>query len=57
LTQAGDYNHLARWSGWQQLVFVRFNQTVLTDPAELWLIDADGSHPIELVRLCAQWIP
>lgn len=61
LTQAGDYNHHNfAWSpDGKQLAFMRFNQTVLTDPAELWLIDADGSHPIELVKggYAPQWIP
>jgi Tol biopolymer transport system component len=61
LTQAGDYTHHDfAWSlDGKQIAFVRFNQTTLTDPAELWLIDADGSHPLELVKggYAPQWIP
>lgn len=61
LTRAGDYNHHDfAWSpDGKQLAFVRFNQTILTEPAELWLMDADGSHPIELVKggYAPQWIP
>jgi Tol biopolymer transport system component len=61
LTQAGDYNHFDfAWSlDGKQIAFVRFNQMVLTDPAELWLIDADGSHPLELVvgGYDPRWIP
>ena len=61
LTQAGDYNHFDFvWSlDSKQIAFVRFNQTVLTEPAELWLINADGSQPIKLVEggFAPQWIP
>jgi hypothetical protein len=61
LTQAGDDNHFDfAWSlDGKQIAFVRFNQMVLTDPAELWLIDADGSHPLELVvgGYDPRWIP
>jgi Tol biopolymer transport system component len=61
LTQSGDYNHHDfAWSlDGQRLAFVRFNQTILTEPAELWLIDADGSQPIELVKggYAPQWMP
>lgn len=61
LTQAGDYTHHDfAWSlDGKQIAFVRFNQTILTDPTELWLIGADGSHPLELVKggYAPQWIP
>jgi Tol biopolymer transport system component len=61
LTQAGDYNHFDfAWSlDGKQIAFVRFNQTALTEPAELWLINADGSQPIKLVLggYAPQWIP
>jgi Tol biopolymer transport system component len=61
LTQAGDYTHHDfAWSlDGKQIAYVRFNQTILTDPAELWLINADGSHPLELVKggYAPQWIP
>ena len=42
-----------------QIAFVRFNQAILTDPAELWLINADGSNPVQLVigGYNPQWIP
>ena len=61
LTQAGDYTHHDfAWNlDGKQIAFVRFNQTILTDPAELWLINADGSHPLELVKggYAPQWVP
>jgi Tol biopolymer transport system component len=61
LTQSGDYNHHDfAWSpDGKRLAYIRFNQTILTEPAELWLINADGSHPIELVKggYSPQWIP
>jgi hypothetical protein len=61
LTQAGDFNHFDfAWSlDGKQIAFVRFNQVVLTEPAALWLVDADGSHPLELVEggYAPQWIP
>ena len=61
LTQAGDYSHHNfAWSpDGKQLAFVRFNQTILTEPTELRLINVDGSHPIELIKggYAPQWIP
>ncbi len=61
LTQANDYSHHDfAWSlDGKQLAFVRFNQMTLTEPAELWLIELDGSHPIELVKggTAPQWLP
>ena len=42
-----------------QLAYVRFNQVVLTEPAELWLINADGGQPLQLVigAFRPQWLP
>jgi len=42
-----------------QIAFVRFNQAVLTEPAELWLVDADGSDLVQLVigGFNPRWIP
>jgi Tol biopolymer transport system component len=61
LTQAGNYNHHDfAWSqDSKQLAYIRFNQTILTEPAELWLINTDGSQPLELVKgaYAPQWIP
>jgi Tol biopolymer transport system component len=61
LTQADDYSHHDfAWSlDGKRLAFVRFNQMTLTEPAELWLIDADGSHLIELVKggTAPLWLP
>ena len=61
LTQAGDYNHHDfAWSlDGKQIAYIRFNQTILTEPAELWLINADGSQPLELVKgaYAPQWMP
>ncbi len=55
------YNHYDfSWSlDGQQIAYVRFNQTVLTLPPELWLIQADGSNPIQLVigGYAPQWVP
>ncbi len=61
LTQAPFFNHATlTWSpDGGQLAYLRFNQETLTDPPELWLINADGSHPIELVTggYAPLWMP
>lgn len=60
LTDA-QYNHYDFvWSpNGNQILFVRFNQTSLTDPPEIWMVNADGSQPRQLVKggYAPQWIP
>jgi dipeptidyl aminopeptidase/acylaminoacyl peptidase len=55
------YNHYGfAWStDGQQIAFVRFHQTVLTLPPELWVIQADGSNPVQLVigGYAPRWVP
>ena len=43
----------------QQLAFVRFDQGAPTHPPELWLVNADGTEPLELVvgGYAPQWVP
>jgi len=61
LTAVGDYNHSAL--GWSPdsttLVYMRFNQAVITEPAEIWLIGADGegAHPLVTGGYSPRWIP
>ena len=61
LTNAPYFNHSSfAWSpDGRQLAYLRFNQEKLTDPPELWLMNADGSQPIQLVigGYAPQWIP
>ncbi len=61
LTHAPYFNHSSfAWSpDGQQLAYIRFNQEKLTDPPELWLMNADGSNPIQLVigGYAPQWNP
>lgn len=55
------YNHYDfAWSpNGDQILFVRFDQTSLTKPPEIWMINADGSQPRQLVKggFAPQWIP
>jgi Tol biopolymer transport system component len=61
LTNDGDFNHTSfAWhpdSG--QLAYVRFNQTALTRPPELWIIDILDGETIQLVinAYGPQWVP
>lgn len=61
LLQEAAYNHYAfAWSpdsGW--IAFVRFNQMDPTQPPELWMINADGSQPRQLMKggYAPQWMP
>ena len=43
----------------RQLAFVRFDVGAPTNPPELWLVNADGSNPLELVvgGYAPQWVP
>lgn len=61
LTDEPNYNHYdATWSpDGKQLAYMRFDQTILNKPTELWLVNADGSHSIQLVigGYNPRWIP
>ena len=61
LTDDPFYNHTAfAWkSDGSQLLYVRSNQTDLTQPPEIWLMQADGSQQLRLVigGFAPQWIP
>jgi Tol biopolymer transport system component len=61
LTNAPLYNHYAlAWSpDSQQIAFMRFNLANLADSPELWLMNADGSNPVQLVigAYAPHWIP
>jgi Tol biopolymer transport system component len=61
LTDAPLYSHYdIAWSAdGSRIAFLRFNQATLTDPPELWLIDADGTDPVQLVvgGYAPLWIP
>ena len=61
ITDAPDYNHYdLAWSlDSLKIAYVRFNQAKLSDPPELWMMNADGSEPIELVvgGYSPVWIP
>jgi len=55
------YNHYSlAWSpDGDQLAYMRFNQSEITQEPELWLVDADGTDPIRLVigGYAPHWIP
>lgn len=60
LTEAKDY--LYTWLTWHpkgsQLAAVRFNVTVLTEPAEIWLLGLDGSaFRLVIGGFQPQWVP
>jgi Tol biopolymer transport system component len=56
-----DYNHYdLAWShNGSTLAYVRFNQQDISDPPELWMVDAAGSDPVQLVigGYSPVWIP
>jgi len=57
-TLSVDYDFAWSLDG-KQLAFVRFDQGAPTSPPELWLVNADGTNPLELVvgGYGPQWIP
>ncbi len=61
LTNAPRYNHYDfSWSpDGSQLAYSRFNKDVLTDPPEIWLMNADGTEEMLLITggYAPQWIP
>ena len=59
ITDEADYNHYdLAWDG-SKLAYVRFNQVKLSDPAELWMVNIDGSNAVQLVigGYSPVWIP
>lgn len=61
ITLESQYNHYDfSWSPTgARLAFVRFNQTLLTEPPEIWIIQVDGSLPKKVISggYAPQWIP
>jgi len=61
LSNAPYFNHSSfAWSpDSQQIAYLRFNQDIPTAPPEIWLMNFDGSNPIQLVigGYAPQWIP
>lgn len=61
LTDAPFHNHYALdWKpDGKQLVFVRSNQTNLSEPVEIWQMNVDGSSATRLIigGFAPQWIP
>jgi hypothetical protein len=61
ITSEGDYNHydLAWSTDGKMLAYIRFDETQVYNPPELWMINADGSNPIQLVigGYAPIWIP
>jgi hypothetical protein len=51
ITEEAYYNHYdLAWSrDGSMIAYVRFNQVKLSDLPELWLVNADGSNPVQLV--------
>ncbi len=61
ISDEADYNHYdLAWSrDGSRLAYVRFNQAQLSEPPELWMMNADGSNPLQLVigGYSPTWIP
>jgi len=61
ITDEPNYNHYAfTWKpDNRQIAYVRFNQTIMTEPPEIWLTNVDGSGQKLLVRngYAPLWIP
>jgi Tol biopolymer transport system component len=61
LSQDPQYNYYNfTWSqDGSHLAYVRFNQAALTEPPEIWWVDVNGTHAVQLVTggYAPQWIP
>ncbi len=61
ITTEPQYNHydFAWKPDSKEIAYVRFNQTVMTEPPEIWLTNPDGSGQQLLVRngYAPQWLP
>ena len=61
LTDEVDYQHTSfAWHpDGEFLAFVRYNQAALSDPPEIWLIEASGENPLRLIinGFAPGWIP
>jgi hypothetical protein len=61
ITDEAEYNHYdLAWSrDGQSVAYVRFNQVKISDPPELWMVNIDGSNPVQLVigGYSSIWIP
>jgi Tol biopolymer transport system component len=61
LSDEPNYNHYDfAWSpDGDQIAYLRFDQTTMNKPPELWLMNADGSEPIQLVirGYNPRWLP
>lgn len=61
ITNEADYNHYdLAWSrDGAMLAYVRFNEAQLSDSPELWMVNKDGSNPVQLVigGYSPIWIP
>jgi Tol biopolymer transport system component len=61
VTDEPQYNHYSfTWSpAGDQVAYVRFNQTVMTESPEIWLMNADGTNRRLLVSggYAPMWIP
>ncbi len=61
LTNSPFYNHYAfAWSpGGEEIAYVRFNQTELTEPPEIWAVEFESTQARKIVTggYAPQWIP
>ena len=61
ITNESDTNHYdLAWSlDESKLAYVNFNQVQISDPPELWMINADGTSPVQLMvgGFSPTWIP
>ena len=61
VTDSPHHNHSA--FNWRQngtaLLYLRSNQSVLTDPAEIWMVEFPSGIPVQVVigGYSPQWIP
>ena len=61
LTEDDIYNHFDfAWSpAGDRLAFVRFNQSLLTEPPEVWVLDLSSGEQVQIIvgGYAPQWIP